>query len=328
MKLLIWSVALAIAFFSTSVGKGAVLSQLPGFGSKLAAINHGVSNSTAMTVGVFQGVVNVKNPSSTNISFKTKEAMDAFFRQKVISVAEGALTNTFVDKDQPFKVYGITSRYDFDLGPIKYFYLVVEFRLIKSGDGSYHLPDFSSLELGLVDSMIVKIPGLVWARIEGRNNPENNPLPFFEEMDSRINPEGSYPPFDISTELEFIEVRSEYAIAGTSGSSLLKVSTVTKEGTNYIFRVYGSSGTQIPETPITTTNFKMEGEHTTFDIEGGDPGRVLMVQCASDLSGPWRDTGEMLVVRRYGVPLHVKSSCEGSTLFYRVRTVNIEPFWQ
>lgn len=325
------SVLVIVALFSTSVVMSATF-QFTGFGSMEKAINlYAVPNSTIMAASVHQdtpnGYVDVKSPLVINFKPTTKEAIDSLFRQKIESVAEGALTNSLVNKDGIFKIFGFTEGKD-DLGII---YLIIssEFTLQKSSDGSYHLPDFSALKMIMPPDMVFEIPNLEWARIEASYNPVVEPYDpglLALELDSRIDiPNG--PPSDISITHKVVQISTDLATSGANGPTLLKISTVTKEGTNHVFRVFGPMGTQIPETPLRLSNFTVSDGQSSFQIIGGDPGRVLVVQCSTNSTGPWTDTGERIVVPIRGYPpLYFRKAINGNFGFYRVRSENAIPF--
>lgn len=317
---------LLVALLSTFVAKGA-FTNFVGFGSVSNAINlYAVPNSKGMSMDVYQdstqGTVYARPTFNANINFTNKEALDAFFQQQVDYLAQGALTNSLINKDQPLKIFAITSRNNFNLGILRYLYFFGEFSLIRSTNGSYSLPSFSNLNMRLVGTMIWEVSSLEWARIEGYYNPSTpsptNPFPI---EDSRYDP-----PDKISVSENYIEIPTDFATSGSNGPVHLKISLVTKSGTNYNFRVFGPEGTQVPETPFYSKNFRMSGGQASLDIVGGDPGRVIKMQKASNLSGPWIDVGVNMVVPPYQLNLHFEDISAGSMQFYRIRTCNAIPF--
>ncbi|KKQ32960.1 MAG: hypothetical protein US45_C0014G0003 [Candidatus Nomurabacteria bacterium GW2011_GWA1_37_20] len=302
-----------IAFLATDLVRGATaaFTEFVGFGSVENAINlYAVPNSTGMSVSVLEQTsegenkLHVKGQLSANINFTTKEALDAFFRQQVELVAQGALTNTLVDKDALFKIFGVTDRGSWNLGILYSLYCIEYFHLVKDPDGSYRLPSFEGLEMVLATTMIFEIPGLEWARIEALPSISGSRIKFstseilFEE-DSRFDVPNA---INIKLGYGYIEIDTKLAVAGTN-----------------------NMGNQIPETKIFLRSFQNIEGQMTFDITGGDPGRVLLAQEAPSPIGPWTDVGEKIVVPRNGYPL-TWAYPTGISRFYRARSVNDVPF--
>ena len=322
-----------IAFLATDLVRGATaaFTEFVGFGSVENAINlYAVPNSKGISVNVFQETPefhDVNRGLGSDINFTTKEALDAFFRQQVELVAQGALTNTLVDKDALFKIFGVTDRGSWNLGILYSLYCIEYFHLVKDPDGSYRLPSFEGLEMVLATTMIFEIPGLEWARIEALPSISGSRIKFstseilFEE-DSRFDVPNA---INIKLGYGYIEIDTKLAVAGTNNSTLLKISMVIKEENNRSFRVYGPMGNQIPETKIFLRSFQNIEGQMTFDITGGDPGRVLLAQEAPSPIGPWTDVGEKIVVPRNGYPL-TWAYPTGISRFYRARSVNDVPF--
>ncbi len=308
-----------------------IFTDFKGFGSIENAINlYAVPNSQLMSVGVYQstpdGFIDVSPPSNTNIRLKTKAEIDEYSHAEVRVVGSGALTNTMVDKEKEFRIFALTSRVTSTLGFVNYLYVSIGFYLTKSDeDGSYSLPDsLSEITMQLMRSMVYEIPNLEWARIEASYYPERE-YPYLE-IDSRINPPGSsQPPNDIDTSIKYIEISTEVATSGINGPYRLKISTSTKVGTNHVFKTYGSMGNQIEESPILINNFTAGTENVSFEVIGGDIGRVLQVQRATDPIGPWSNTGDVFVIRHS--PQQFNRQVYGDLGFYRITSVNMLTFW-
>ncbi len=320
-------ITMFVVFFTTVVVNGATaFSGFVGFGSIENAINlYAVPNSKVIFLGVYQetddGYTDVKMPWVRSIDFKTKNELDQYFRDILSFMAKGSLTNSLVDRDKSFRIFSYTTRYNEKLGNVVYLYHSSEFHLIKSEEGRYSLPDFSQLTMRLPHTMLFEIPGLVWGRIEGRRNPSL--LPYNDDLiykvDSRIEE-----PDVISISESYIQIPTDIAISGTTGPTLVKISLVVRQGSNYTFRVYGPLGTRIPETPNKIVNFQALEDQVSFDIVGGDTGRVLKIQCAPSPLGPWKDVGENLVVSQ-DFPLHIQRDNNGAFGYYRTQTVDIPP---
>jgi len=328
MKMKIGSLLFVVAFLSANAGGGSATSTnfagFVGFGSVSNAINlYALPKSIAMVVNVYQYTpegdsIQVKRGWSGNIGFETKGALDAFFRQQVCLVAQGALTNVLVDKDEIFRIYGKTFGGSQNLGILNYLYCYHEFNLVKNPNGSYSLPDFSSLEMGLATTMLWEVQGLEWGRVEVSYASSGA---VFQEEDSRY-----HSPEMISTWENYLEIPTDLAVAGTNGPNRLKISLVTVNGANTNFWVYGPMGTQVPETPVLLKDFRRTNGRVSFSLSGGDPGRAFKVQKGLTPLGPWTDAiGETTVVRRYGLPSYWEGPETGTHYFYRACSVDYVP---
>ena len=323
-------VATFAAFLSANAGGGSATSTnfagFVGFGNVSNACElYAVPNSKGMSASVYQETpegeyVDVKRGFNGNINFTTKVELDAFFRQQVCLIAQGALTNVLVDKDGVFKIFVVTHRSNPNLGILRFLYHYSEFHLTRNPDGSYSLPDFSNLEMGLALSMVFEVPGLQWGRVEVSYASSGA---VFQEEDSRyhspeiINPWGGY-----------LEIPTDLAVEGTNGFVRLKISLVTVVNGKTNFWVYGPMGNQIPETPVLLKDFRRTNEgRVSFTLLGGDPGRAFRAQKGLTPRGPWTDTvGETIVVRRYGASSYWEGPETGPTnSFYRVRSVDYVP---
>ena len=323
-------VATFAAFLSANAGGGSATSTnfagFVGFGSVSNAIQtYALPRSTGIHVNVYQytiegDVIHVRRGYNAGINFTTKAELDIFFRQQVCLIAQGALTNVLVDKDGVFKIFVVTHRSNPNLGILRFLYHYSEFHLTRNPDGSYSLPDFSNLEMGLALSMVFEVPGLQWGRVEVSYASSGA---VFQEEDSRyhspeiINPWGGY-----------LEIPTDLAVEGTNGFVRLKISLVTVVNGKTNFWVYGPMGNQIPETPVLLKDFRRTNEgRVSFTLLGGDPGRAFRAQKGLTPRGPWTDTvGETIVVRRYGASSYWEGPETGPTnSFYRVRSVDYVP---
>lgn len=332
-------VLLLLAFLSTSVVQGTSFSEFTGFGSREEAITQwGVPNSMDMVVTVFQrtapsGFIRelVLGPIQTLEDFPrlNKVQIDELLRLKLHSVTEKLLTLDGIDKNKVFGIRAYTTRNNERLPDQIYLYHQTEFFLSKSSDGTYNIPDFSDREFGLPSSMFFEVPGLEWGRIEISDNHKVYPFDdprLFWETDTRLDPQD--PPTGIFLEDEYVMIRTDWAISGTNGATLIKVFLGTHEGSEHKYNAYGPLGKRITLPSFKSTSPAVAEGVISFDITGGGPGQVIMVQCAADPAGPWIDTGEQLVVRRYGMALNYQKYIYGPFGFHRIRTVNAKPFWQ
>jgi len=321
-------VATFAAFLSANAGGGSATSTnfagFVGFGNVSNACElYAVPNSKGMSASVYQETpegeyVDVKRGFNGNINFTTKVELDAFFRQQVCLIAQGALTNVLVDKDGVFKIFVVTHRSNPNLGILRFLYHYSEFHLTRNPDGSYSLPDFSNLEMGLALSMVFEVPGLQWGRVEVSYASTGV---VFQEEDSRY-----YPPEMINPWGEYLEIPTDLAVSGTNGDTRLKITLVTVNGTNTQFRVFGPLGNQVPETPVLLKDFRRTNGRVSFNLSGGDPGRAFKTQRGSTPLGPWTDSiGETTVVRRYGLPSYWEGPETGTHYFYRACSVDYVP---
>jgi hypothetical protein len=251
----------------------------------------------------------ITTPSRT-IKFRnrSKAEIDGYYRELLIEQAKSALTNKEISKDLPLHIFAYTSRSHPNYVPV---YLAVQkdFYLVKLPDGSYTIPDFSKEEMDLGPQMGYDIPGLKWIRIEGKSGAEKVGLKAQSTggfvLDSR------YDESDIlNMDIEAIILPTELVIAG----SISKISTVV--GANNTFRVYGSQGTQIPETPVTLCDMTP----ISFQIKG-EVGRVVVVETAEAVDGPWIQNGYQITLPSYPVTYTPESPAG----FFRTRIINMVP---
>jgi len=323
----IGSLLFVVAFLSANAGGGSATSTnfagFVGFGSVSNAINlYALPKSIGFVVEVYQytpedDVIHVRRGYNAGINFTTKVELDIFFRQKACLVAQGALTNTLVDKDGVFRIFGVTFGGSQNLGILDYLYCYHEFHLVKNLDSSYRLPDFSGLEMGLVTTMVWEIPSLEWGRVEVSRSDGV----VFQEEDTRYSS-----PEMINVWDGYLEIPTDLAVSGTNGDTRLKITLVTVNGTNTQFRVFGPLGNQVSETPVLLKNFRRTQGRVSFNLSGGDPGRAFKAQKGLTPRGPWVDTqGETVVVRRYGLPSYWEGPETGTNFFYRASSVDHVP---
>jgi hypothetical protein len=167
--------------------------------------------------------------------------------------------------------------------------------------------------MGTVDAVVAQIPGLKWARIEGVD------LPFTEEyslsklsngstvIDSRNLVDNTW------IDLEMESIILPLSVVTNSHTQIVKISMLVGDD----FRVYGPQGTRIPEIPTRIVDMKQH----TFAVEG-EPGRVVRVESAKTLGGPWTETGAELVIPSYPT-VYTKSEPAG---FFRTRAVITVPY--
>lgn len=328
---------LFVAFFATSVVEGAPFSGFPGFGSKAGTEHYAATNVTALGVRVYQntptGQVDIRPQFAVNKTFALKADLNAYFIQQLTILAEGALTNQMVDKDKPFRVSGIADHFcRHDTFPTTNLRCSKEFFLTKNPDGSYSLPDFAKLlSLELVGTVVYEIfdEKIEYGRIEVYTNPlTSSQLPFFE-TDTRFEPQD--PPMEVNMEEGYVQIRTDRVISESSGPTSTKVmlGLLEPDGTHSFKVVKSGVEGLASETPITTSlAFSLDGT-VTLTIGGGDPGRVVQVQKAVDLTypGQWVDVGLNMVIPRYGATLQFKeNSYYSPSGFYRIRTVNRRPY--
>lgn len=298
---------------------------LAGLGSEENAIAYSVANSRDIAITVQQRTPNgvVRKSLGTSMGgLNTKSQIDDFFRQKAKVVTGQVMTNS-VDKGGIFEMFAFTTKRNTKLGIVIYLQISVEFRLDQLSDGSYQAPDFSSLELGLPSTIMFEIQGLEWVRMELYSNPIAPGERPYDETDSRIDP--SHNSMEFAVDLDFIQIRTDLVISGTNGPTQIKITTGTQEGDNFAFRVFGPMGNQIAETPFAIKDFTVQDGKVSFQVTGGDPGRMFVIQCAPTPSGPWSDVTEPNAVRRYGASTSYVGDIHHPTCLYQIKAVNMYP---
>jgi hypothetical protein len=333
MKRIIQLVTLFVALFAAKVAQGETFSKLDGFGSLEAATDYARRRVSGVSVDAFQDTSDNRRISIchliANKSFQSKEELDSYLLQRMQQAAEAATTNTTINRNLPVTMFALAKRASARIGSINYFAAYGQIQLIKDASGSYHVPDLSGIKFQIANSLIWEFDDqLEFGRIEVADNPlvypYDDPRIFFE-IDSRFEP--GDPPDEINLEGNFIQIRTERVIAGTNSPTLIKVSLCFKEGNNHAFSVLGPFGTAA-ETPITTKASVTSGIPCVV-IGGGDAGRVVRVQRATDMCSPstWVDVGTQMVIPRYGGTLKFQDdNFYNSNGFYRVRSVNAIPY--
>ncbi len=298
---------------------------LTGYGDREKTITRFVDNSVALKVTVYQekpdgSVVRATQGISSGVALIyrtppswvetrlcwTKADIDREYRKKLLQMANGALTNTAIDKDKPLTIYAWTTKNEPRFNPPPdYFDVYEEFMLIKTPDGKYALPDFSKKVMNMVPYLVIDLPPKVeWVRVE-RNIPSYKLGALSQEIsviDSRYDDSGF-------TDMRFkvLTVDTEDFING----NYLKFSMV---GSDYPFTVY-NNGVKSAEIPTKLTISRV------LQVSG-EPGRVVAIERAESILGPWTDTGDQFELPAY--PFTYESTY-GTIGFYRTRIVNQVP---
>lgn len=257
--------------------------------------------------------------------FKDKKELDTFFQSELKKCVPGALTNTSAatKRDDSFIIEAYAS--DSDSGT--YFGVKTEFKLIKSPSGTYSLPDLSKIVLGFPIDIAYKVNALSWARIEALD--ENGVL---KEQPTWVN-----------TEFSYLFIPTAKAIAGTN--AIHQINLVSGEGND--FQVLNGDGKQIAEQLPTTKVSSDESvlaeskkqalkkpssispKFITVQRNGGEIGRVFVLQSSSSITGSWEDivdTEHSVSARYTEGSFTFFDETIGVNKFYRIRSVNKVPF--
>jgi hypothetical protein len=331
MKKILGWLGVTVALLSTQVAKGEAFTNLDRFGSVPKAEAAGLVTGNFVSVWVYQyttnnGPVDVKEHFVASVTFTSKAALEDYVRMKINFVAQGALTNTLVNKGGEFLYYAQYAKFNLELGGVvEYFVFQSTFYLNKSADGTYSLPDFSNARATLPPTLLVQVPGMLWARMEVFRKGGSSTSPIDYE-DPRIQTGSSGFYIDVDSDHPYIVAKTGYAT--DTNQFVLKVTMVVIEDGKTVFKVF-IDGHLVTETPISVTNFTLSGGTVSFDIQGGDTGRIYAIERASDMCGPWvQDDENLHVVRAFGATTHYTKTLTGGDGigFYRIHTVDLSPY--
>ncbi len=260
---------------------------------------------------------------------KNKEDLDKFFKLKLDACAQGALTNSSkgIDRNAPFKIWAVANHWDSQLRKgILYFGVTSEFMLTKSSDGSYRLPDLSKVVLKQATKTWYKVKDLKWGRIEI----------FSDDGISESHPEW------VDTEKSYLIIDRDTAVSGIKQINIVS-------GVNNDFQVFNGMGLPIAEEKpvlkilngetyaesgsqqlkVQKLSALPEAKTITIQVSGGEIGRVLQIQSATNITGPWKDvdsTRHSIWPDEGTTTLTFTDETIFKRNFYRVRSVNEVPF--
>jgi hypothetical protein len=325
-------VTAGIVFFA-SEAKGQVRPQAIGppppvqifpWGSTNALEQFAATNTQNMIVGIYQGITNGGEADFPHtLFFPNMAAINGAFQQGLLFTANLALTNAKIDKTQPVFVGGYAWNDNYPPPPNGGWFPfdvpwdpVPSFRFVMQ-NGVWTIPDLSGISMILPEQMIFYVPGLEWARIEVYAS--TNLITPFLVVDSASNPVE----FDasIDTTNQSMTIDTPYLASGNTGQYRLKVSILTA-GSG--FQIANGNGMQTAETPFSIVNFSIRNGIASFNVIGGDTGRVFVIQHSPDLIN-WATASEPYTVSGSGVSFQepmIASPTNTSTMVIQSFAVN------
>lgn len=297
-------------------------------GNTNVVMDYATSNSFFVSIHIYQNTpvgqvyVGHFNTTGNSLTFRHKSEIDAYFNQKLVAAAQGAVTNNnpWIDRSWPFMIYAVAYRDDADFGGWLNFLGVssTPFYLAWS-NGSYYVPDLSWIQLGLPTEVAYNSPQLSWARLEVTNVVSHTNVVY----DPRANASDVY---WIDAPHKTVFVPREYALSGTNGSFRVKVNMVS--GTNNIFQVFGSMGQPMPENPFWISGLRLlaSPQRVKVETDGGEIGRNINVLGASEPNGPWTNILATYTITPYSLGnTNFSSVVTVSRQFYRLQATNMAP---
>ncbi len=266
----------------------------------------------------------ITNASYDGLSFTSLTQVIADYTPKLQHDAQSAVStqNTNINKDEPIMFGSLFTDSNFSRG---YLYTgTTNFTLIKT-NGGYVVPDLSWLVPRISPELSISVTNIKWGRIEVRTADASQSIPLGSPI---IVEDSRYTSNPIVITNCFVDITNKiigipiiYATSGTSGPYRLKVSVVS--GTSNDFEIFDSLGDRIPETLIKITNF-VYGSTILFDVVGGDPGRVFVIDQSTNLVN-WSS-----MVGNYTVPdnqsIHISfTSSNNKKMFFRVKAISAIP---
>ena len=280
-------------------------------GSREKVMQYCVTNIQILGVYLYQeGVTRlIKKDVGSTPKFSSFSQLNSYFQEKLLITAEGALTkeDPEINRDHPFELWSQTARYDPDLNDRVYFLQSSHnFTLKKHGD-SYLLPDLSGASLDFNYSVAYKFKNLKWARVEIYMEGWEYP---YQVYDPNIDP-SHYSV--VRTDIGYLDIPTEFL---TDEDFTVRITTLS--GDNNVYQVF-DDGEPVAEKPFYIANLKCDKEKViSFEIHGGEVGRLIQVMQSSSPVGPWEDVpGAEFVVGQYQ-PKTFTAATPG-TRFYKLR---------
>jgi len=191
-------------------------------------------------------------------------------------------------------------------------------QLINNPDGSWSVPNLSSVSTQLEDSIPFYVPNAQWARMEVGHN--GDPDPF--EVDDNLYDPGSSPLYSDG----YVYLDTDYITDSSTASGNFWIKTSLFDGTN-VFQIFDGDGNSVPETPMNLRMSK-DSSYAYVTVNGGDSGRGYMLEWSSDLkswtNGPVNFFSPL--PEDEALPPQFYWQLSTNTMFFRTATTNAVPY--
>ncbi|MDE2188203.1 MAG: hypothetical protein KGJ35_00535 [Patescibacteria group bacterium] len=240
------------------------------------------------------GISNVINMICTN----TDPMID---KSRGVQISAGCTESTGSSESQPSLTYDNS------------------FLLVSNNDGTYSVPDLSSVSTVLNDTLPFNISGLQWARSEISYSWD--PVDPFEVDDVLYDPTTD----PIGSD-GFLYLSSGYITnsSSASGAFAMKISLYVSGVTN-AFQIYNGDGNPVAPTPMNLVMGK-SGTNAVVTVNGGDSGRGYVLQWSSDLQHWTNSTPYFFSPVPYSAsPQFYMPLTTAPQMFFRTMATNMPP---
>jgi hypothetical protein len=277
------------------------------------------TNSQGMVATASQGNIFVGQAAFQNVSFRDVADIQSAFQEELSVLAGFAVSNSAINPTNPILVNAYTYN-DFYNGGYSPFDVPdpLTFNLVMS-NGKWTAPDLSGLSLILPQQIVTVIPGMKYCRIEIYSNGMTAP---FRVVDSTGMATSSDASIDITNGSVTIDTQYLASENGILGPYSLIMTIITDS--NGLQEIDGN-GDLIPEPLLRIVNFSMQNGIASFNVVGGDPARVFVIQGSTNLTTWLQVGGPYTVGTNANWSITFQDTTSNNFGFYRTATTNAVP---